>query len=157
MKFPSYTTLITLVASLGFHESSSAASDGPVKVYILAGQSNMVGIGQVTGSSTRWGGEFTEPVLSVYEGSYDPKADYDALEPIKSLPLKSFGGAAPTAFPGGGTQVVRGFFQAKEAGAFQFNPGYGMTIVSTQPRRCSRTSMTPSPTGKAAATRLPAS
>ena len=125
MKFPSYTTLVTLAAFAAFQGPSCAAAEAPVKVYILAGQSNMVGIGQVTGSSTRWGGEFTEPVLSVYEGAYDPKADYDALKPIKSLPLESFGGVEPTAFPGGGTQVVRGFFRVKEAGVFEFNPGYG--------------------------------
>lgn len=37
----------------------------PVKVYILSGQSNMVGIGQVDAGAHRWGKEFINPVLSV--------------------------------------------------------------------------------------------
>ena len=105
--------------------SIAFAADKPVKVYILAGQSNMVGIGQVDGGGIRWGAEFTEPVLSVYEGTHDAKADYDALKPTKTLALASFGGTEPTPYPGGGTQVVRGFFAAKETGVYQFNPGHG--------------------------------
>jgi hypothetical protein len=105
--------------------SLANAADKPVKVYILSGQSNMVGIGQVVSGSSRWGKEFSEPVLSVYEGSYDPQADYDALKPVRTLPLEKFGGIEPTAFPGGGTQVVRGFLQLEVAGIYQFSPGHG--------------------------------
>ncbi len=105
--------------------SSTFAADSPVKVYILSGQSNMVGIGQITGGSTRWEKEFSDVVLSIYDGAYDPKADYDALKPVKTLPLESFGGIKPTEYLKGGTQVVRGFFQMKQAGTYQFNPGYG--------------------------------
>jgi hypothetical protein len=68
------------------------AEDKPVKVYVLAGQSNMVGIGQVTSGGVRWGDEFQNPVLSVYEGDYDPKADYDALTPVETVELAAFGG-----------------------------------------------------------------
>ena len=39
----------------------------PVKVFILSGQSNMVGAGKVTGGNSRWGSQFIEPVVSVYE------------------------------------------------------------------------------------------
>ena len=102
-----------------------AAGDKPVKVYILSGQSNMVGIGQVTGGGSRWGAEFTEPVVSVYEGAYDPKADYDALKPLKTLELEAFGGVKPTTYPGGGTQVTRGFLEPKATGVYEFRPGYG--------------------------------
>lgn len=105
--------------------TSGFAAEKPVKVYILAGQSNMVGIGQVNGGNSRWGPEFTEPTLSVYEGAYDPKADYEALKATKTLVLESFGGAAPTPYPGGGTQIVRGFFEPKVSGVYEFNPGYG--------------------------------
>jgi alpha-galactosidase len=115
----------SLLAITSLGTSAQAASDGPIKVYILAGQSNMVGIGQVTGGNTRWGTEFTEPVLSVYEGAYDPKADYDQLTPTKTAKLESFGGTNPTPFPGGGIQIVRGFFQAKETAVYQFDPGFG--------------------------------
>ncbi len=96
-----------------------------VKVYILAGQSNMVGIGQVNGGGTRWGSEFLEPVLSVYAGNYDPEKDYDRFEPVTTLKLEKFGGTEPTPYPGGGTQIVRGFIEVKTTGEFEFRPGYG--------------------------------
>ncbi|MEZ6124644.1 MAG: sialate O-acetylesterase [Planctomycetaceae bacterium] len=97
----------------------------PVKVYILSGQSNMVGIGQVTGGGSRWGSEFTDPVLSVYPGSFDPDADYEKLQPVTQLKLESFGGVRPAAYPGGGTQIVRGFVQVPQTGVYEFRPGYG--------------------------------
>ena len=128
MKIPSYTTLVTLAALAALaalQGPSYAAADGPVKVYILAGQSNMVGIGQVDSGGLRWGDEFLEPTLSVYEGAYDPKADYDALKPVKTVALASFGGTEPTPFPGGGVQVVRGFILPKTTGVFEFRPGFG--------------------------------
>jgi hypothetical protein len=105
--------------------SSVSAAEGPVKVYILAGQSNMVGIGQVTGSGSRWGSEFINPVVSVYPGEYDPNADYDGMEPTTTLALEQFGGVRPTPYPGGGTQVVRGFIEVKTTGVYEFRPGYG--------------------------------
>ncbi len=97
----------------------------PVKVYILSGQSNMVGIGQVTGGGSRWGKEFLDPVVSVYPGAYDAKTDYDKRKPTKTLKLESFGGVKPTSFPGGGTQVVRGSIAIKTTGVYEFRPGYG--------------------------------
>lgn len=105
--------------------AAAGADEKPVKVYILSGQSNMVGIGQVTGGGSRWGDEFIDPELSVYPGSYDPEADYDAMEPEKTLKLESFGGVKPTPYPGGGTQIVRGFIEPKATGVFEFRPGYG--------------------------------
>lgn len=103
----------------------AVAAEKPVKVYILSGQSNMVGIGQVTGGGSRWGSEFLKPVVSVYEGAYDGGKDYDSLEPIETLKLESFGGTKPTAYPGGGTQITRGFIQPNLSGVFEFRPGYG--------------------------------
>ena len=97
----------------------------PVQVFILLGQSNMVGMGAISGGSSRWGKEFIEPVVTVYPGAYDPKADYDALKPEKTLKLQSFGGTEPTPYPGGGTQIVRGFIQPAQTGLYEFNPGYG--------------------------------
>jgi hypothetical protein len=101
------------------------AEGKPVKVYVLAGQSNMVGIGQVTGGSVRWGDEFSEIKVSVYEGAYDAKADYDSLKPLQTVDIEKFGGTAPSQYPKGGTQVARGFFAPKDAGVYGFNPGYG--------------------------------
>ena len=103
----------------------SYAKEKPVKVFILSGQSNMVGAGKTDGGGTRWGDEMIDPVVSVYEGSYDPKANYDALKPSKTLKLESFGGTKPTPYPGGGVQVTRGFVQLKETGMYEFRPGYG--------------------------------
>ena len=97
----------------------------PVQVYILSGQSNMVGIGQVRGRSTRWGEEVLDPVVSVYAGAYSPDLDYDTLTPTATKALPVYGGVEPTPFPGGGTQVVRGHFQVATDGRYAFNPGYG--------------------------------
>ena len=71
------------------------------------------------------GKQFLQPVLSVYSGSYDAKTDYDKASPIKTLELESFGGVHPTAYPGGGTQVVRGFIQMDTTGVYELRPGYG--------------------------------
>ena len=103
----------------------TSAADKPVKVFILSGQSNMVGAGKVTGGGRRWGSEVVDPVVSVYEGDYDPKADYDQLKPIKTLKLAVFGGTKPTPYPGGGTRVTRGFIRVKATGSYLFRPGYG--------------------------------
>lgn len=103
----------------------ATAADKRVKVYILSGQSNMVGIGQVTAGGSRWGSEFIDPVLSVYPGDYDPEADYDERKATKTLNLAKFGGVKPTPYPGGGTQIVRGAVQVKTTGVYEFRPGFG--------------------------------
>jgi len=101
------------------------AADKPVQVYILSGQSNMVGIGQVVSGSTRWGDEFSDPVVSIYEGEYDTSKDYDSLEPIRTMPVGKFGGTDPEKYPAEGTQIVRGFFTPKNSGVYQFSSGWG--------------------------------
>ena len=120
--FKSSLLLLALVAF-------APAKEKPVKVFILSGQSNMVGAGKVDGGGTRWGAEMIDPVVSVYEGSYDPKANYDELKPVKTLKLEKFGGTEPTPYPGGGVQVTRGFVKAKETGIYEFRPGYGGSTV----------------------------
>ena len=67
-------------------DSKPPSKNKPVKVYILAGQSNMVGIGQVSGGTVRWSG-VTDAKVSVYKGDYSPESDYDKLEPIKTVEL----------------------------------------------------------------------
>ncbi|MCP4478028.1 MAG: hypothetical protein GY818_08060 [Planctomycetaceae bacterium] len=116
--------LFTATSAWG-QESGTEESKGPIKVFILSGQSNMVGAGKVTGGGGRWGDEFIDPVVSVYEGSYNAANDYDSLTPIKTLKLTKFGGTQPTPYPGGGTHVTRGFIQVKKSGSYQFRPGYG--------------------------------
>ncbi len=96
----------------------------PVQVYLMLGQSNMVGIGQVRGPNRRWGAEMQDPVVSVYEGPFDPAKDYDALEPLLSQELEAFGGVRPTPYPTGGTRVTRGTVRVEESGTYAFHPGY---------------------------------
>jgi alpha-galactosidase len=103
----------------------AGGSEAPVKVYILSGQSNMVGIGQVDGGGSRWGREFIDPVLSIYPGEPDATADYDTMEPLQTLPLESFGGNAPTPYPAGGVHVVRGHIEMATTGVYEFRPGFG--------------------------------
>jgi hypothetical protein len=120
-----YAAVAAEKASIPKPDGKPADMGKPVQVFILMGQSNMVGMGAITGGSSRWGKEFLEPVVSVYPGAYDPKADYDALKAEKTVALGGLGGTEPTPYPGGGTQVVRGFIQPAESGIYQFNPGYG--------------------------------
>jgi hypothetical protein len=106
----------------------SNAAETPIKVFILSGQSNMVGAGAVTGRGVRWGTEFTEPVVSVYTGAHDPKADYDEMEPVKMMKLEIVGGTKPTPYPaspGSSTYVTRGFVEMETTGIYEFRPGYG--------------------------------
>lgn len=116
---------LAMVLACALMSLPASAAGKPVQVYILSGQSNMVGIGQVTGGGSRWGAEFIDPVVSVYPEKYDARADYDKMRPAKTLKLQKFGGVRPTPYPGGGTQVVRGFIRLKTTGVYEFRPGYG--------------------------------
>ncbi len=104
--------------------TTASTQSVPVKVYILSGQSNMVGIGQVTGGGTRWGDEFLKPTVSVYPGPYDAAANFDEMAPIATLQLEAFGGVRPTPYPGGGTRVTRGHLRVKKTGVYELRPGY---------------------------------
>lgn len=103
----------------------ASAEKAPVKVYILTGQSNMVGIGQVDGGGSRWGKEFIDPVLSIYPGAPDASTDYEKMKPTTTLKLESFGGVKPTEYPDGGVHVVRGQIQMPETGVYELRPGHG--------------------------------
>lgn len=125
LKSAACLTLMTLelISPLGAREK-------PVKVFILSGQSNMVGAGKVTGRGQRWGSEFTGVEISVYEGTHDPEANYDQLTPLKTIKPEKFGGVRPTPYPGGGTHVARGFVEMKNSGIYQFRPGYGASTYN---------------------------
>ncbi len=126
MRINQVIRVVGLVTSLCIGTAGDARAEGkPIKVFILSGQSNMVGAGKVTGGGRRWGSEISDPVVSVYEGDYDSKVDYDQLKPIETLKLEKFGGVRPTPYPKGGTRVTRGFVTVKETGSYQFRPGYG--------------------------------
>ena len=121
---PIRSVLPVAVVALSLLGSASCFAQKPVRVYILSGQSNMVGMGDVTGRSSRWGKQFRDPVVSIYSGKYSPKADYDKLTPVESKKLASIGGTRPTPFPQGGTAVLRGFVKMETDGTYGFNPGY---------------------------------
>ena len=122
--------LIYAAAALGF-QGAAFAIEKPVQVYILSGQSNMVGIGQVTGAGQRWGQEFIEPTLFIYAEAYTEKVNYKSLQPVQTLKLDAFGGVNPTPYPKGGTHVVRGRVSVKESGVYEFRPGYGESTYNT--------------------------
>jgi len=111
-------------AQLPDPDTKPPVTNKPVKVYILSGQSNMVGIGQISGRSSRWGNQFLDPVVSIYTGEYTPTADYDEMTPKETRKLPAFGGVKPTPFPSDGTAVVRGSIEMKTAGFYKFNAGY---------------------------------
>lgn len=104
--------------------SKPAAQPRSVKVFILLGQSNMVGMGDISGGSSRWGTQFLDPVVSVYPGPCSLEVDYDSLTPIKRMRLPAFGGVNPTPYPDGGIRVVRGHVQMEVTGVYRFHPGY---------------------------------
>jgi hypothetical protein len=116
--------LLTLPAAAKELPAESPDTNQPVKVFILMGQSNMVGMGDISGGSSRWGKQLLDPVVSVYPSEYSPKADYDSLIPIKTMKLPAFGGVRPTPYPGGGTHVVRGHIEMDSTGVYRFKPGY---------------------------------
>ncbi len=84
----------------------------------------MVGIGQVSGGNSRWGKQILDPVVSVYPAAYSAEADYDSMTPTATKKLPVYGGVEPTPFPGGGTQIVRGFIRIETNGVYAFSPGY---------------------------------
>ena len=126
-KFHITSALIILMHTISFAEKNNnkSLSKKPVSVYILSGQSNMVGAGKVDGGSSRWGEQFLDPEVSIYEGVYNSEANYDELKPSKVMKLEKFGGTEPTPYPTGGTRVTRGFVKVKETGTYEFRPGYG--------------------------------
>jgi hypothetical protein len=124
-----FASLVTvLIAAIALSARAVAQTEPlaaqPVRVYILSGQSNMVGIGQVSGGSTRWGKQIIDPVVSVYPGPYSAEADYDSMTATATKALPVYGGVEPTPFPGGGTQVVRGLIELDTDGVYEFSPGY---------------------------------
>jgi alpha-galactosidase len=112
------------------------ASDKPVQVYILTGQSNMVGMGTVSGGNRRidpknfyvdTSDDANNGVrVSLYKGDYDSDANYDEMTPETTETL-TFGGTKADAFPkidGPSTAVARGALVVGESGLWAFSPGY---------------------------------
>ena len=114
----------------------------PVQVFILMGQSNMVGMGDISGGSAGWASTLVKPVLSVYEGAYSPEADYDKMTAVSTTELDVKGEWKAPNPPNEFTGVVRGQIQMKDAGQYEFSPGYAgstrniMVIDGTEVYRC---------------------
>jgi len=117
---------------------SASAADKPVKVYILSGQSNMVGIGQANPSGmTRYNTyvsaeETAEKgaTLSIYQGEYDPSVDYDKQEPIETHRVM-LGYWPHTSFPtvdGPSTHIARAFIRVARPGRYSFQSASGSIL-----------------------------
>jgi alpha-galactosidase len=115
-------------------DSNPPSTAKPVKIYVLMGQSNMVGMGDISTPSERYTGYYVsaEPgaeqgvMVSVYAGAYNPATNYDSLTPVvtKKCELGSGTSAWPT-YSGARTDVARGYFEAPSTGEYVFSPGYG--------------------------------
>ncbi|MEE2887225.1 MAG: sialate O-acetylesterase [Planctomycetota bacterium] len=119
---------------------ASSAARKPVKVYVLAGQSNMLEMGNVNGGNTRHSAFFQSAdagaakgvAVSVYAGNYDPERDYDQLEPVANKTVV-YDGMGRDPFPkstGEVTYVARGFIEVKTTGVYAFSPGYSNSTIN---------------------------
>ena len=118
-------------------EEAEPIPEAKAKVYVLLGQSNMVGFGQVSAES---GGtriqslyvaedEGAEPglVLSVYSGAHDPATDYETLEPIATatVDINNDGDSRWPSVDEPHTTVARGYFEAPQTAEYVFSWGHG--------------------------------
>ncbi|MFU8892465.1 MAG: sialate O-acetylesterase [Luteolibacter sp.] len=105
-------------------------AEKPVQVYILSGQSNMVGIGQVGPMGASRMNTFVSAeknaeqgaILSIYEGAFDPEADYEQKE-AKETHAVRLGYWPHTTFPsieGPSVSIARGFIRIDRAGEYSF-------------------------------------
>jgi len=128
------TALLVLPAVAAELPAKSPDTAKPVKVYILAGQSNMLEMGNVSGGNSRHSDFYqsADPdaakgvAVSVYEGKFDPDADYDKLK-AKTTKTVIYDGMGTDPFPkfdGEATYVARGFIEVKTSGVYVFSPGY---------------------------------
>lgn len=95
-------------------ESGDAAS--PVKVYILAGQSNMVGMGDVSGARNMYSGLYLSSDPAVPDS---PMAIY-RVGTFKTSTLSVY---LPNGTPTG-TPIAEGFLEVPQSGVYRFQCGY---------------------------------
>jgi len=118
-------SIIVLMALTLALAPATNAEDKPIPVYILAGQSNMVGIGTFKGGSRGWENEFSGLALSNYSGEPDLETDYDNKKPSKVIEYENFIAAKKERMPEEGTNILRGFITMPETGIYEFKSGYG--------------------------------
>lgn len=129
-----FQTLSPIPEELPDPSGQPPAKDKPVKVYIMSGQSNMVGMGEIgPGGMSRYNtyvaadkGAKNGCIVSVYKGEYDPDVNYDQKEPVKTFharvgywPHKSF----PECEENPCTQIARGFIRIDRKGEYSFRSG----------------------------------
>ena len=103
-----------------------------LKVFIMMGQSNMVGMGDLQGGSGPWRGELQSTVMSVYEGAYSPDTDYDKLKPVSTteVPLDKDWSPPDSDKSTPTTYVLRGQIKPGKPGVYEFSPGYGGSALN---------------------------
>jgi hypothetical protein len=131
-------------------DSKPPSKDKPVKVYILSGQSNMVGFGATKPAAPQYGKIFfsADPTAkaallpvggnvallphgihdakaAVYGGAYDSKADYTKLKPAKeeAVQLGNTNASLPSIY-GAHTVVVNASFDVPYDGNYLVHPGF---------------------------------
>jgi len=105
-------------------------ADGPVQVYILSGQSNMVGIGAVgPGGMSRFNtyvsaDEDAEQgsTLSIYSGEYDASVDYDKRKPVEThqVRLGYWPHQSSPTLDEPCTHIIRGYIRIGRPGRYSF-------------------------------------
>ena len=93
----------------------SVAAEGPVKVFILSGQSNMVGAERLMAVEPGGEARCLSQWCRFMRGNTMQQL---IMTPLSRSRLSSWRalGVEPTAYPGGGVQVVRGMVLPKETG-----------------------------------------
>lgn len=145
----SLASAATLPVELPPPDAKPAAKDKPVKVYILSGQSNMVGFGAVKPANPQYAKIFLsadptaklaklpvggaalmkhgmyESTASIYQGAYDPKADYSTMKPAKqeSVALGDSSDPLPT-IDGPHTVIVNAFIDVPFDGNYELHAGF---------------------------------
>jgi len=118
----------------------------PVKVYILAGQSNMLHMGNISAgeSGARIYRESDQPDaryaanVSLYKGKYSPEKDYDNMEPVVTELFNVLGGCRDaksaeqlSTIDGDFTRIATGFLEVPQTGTYSFYPGNGTNSIMT--------------------------
>jgi len=148
----------TVPATLPRPDGKPADMTKKVKVYILAGQSNMVGFGMLSGAGPVYPSIFlsSDPAIlpglmpvgasallplkvyqsadkdsplgakvAIYQGAYDPKADYAAMKPVKetTVALGTVAEKLPV-IDGEHTVVAKTFIEVPATGNYMVHPGF---------------------------------
>jgi hypothetical protein len=139
----------TIPVDLPPPDARPPAKDKPVKVYILSGQSNMVGFGRVKGATPQYGKLFLtadpsakpaalpmataallkhgvhDSIAAVYQGAYDPKAEYAKMKPARqeNLALGDTNARIPS-IDGPHTVVVNALINVPYNGSYELHAGF---------------------------------